>query len=133
VIASFESWCRVMGGILEHAGIDGFLSNCQRLWADPETKSWAGFLRALHKRFGSGRFTTAQVADRITFDAELRAAMPDALGDDPDRRRLGMMLRHRIDRPFPTGGMEYLLRAAGATHGIQHWRITVKGEDDAQH
>jgi hypothetical protein len=130
-IASFEPWCRVIGGILEHAGIGGFLGNCQRLWTDPETKSWAGFLRALHKRFGNRRFTTAEVADRISFDAELRAATPEELGDDPDRQRLGMMLRRRIDRPFPTGGMEYTLQVAGASRGIQHWRICAKREDDA--
>jgi hypothetical protein len=41
-IGTFESWCRVMGGILQHANIPGFLDNLDSLYkdADAEGAAW---------------------------------------------------------------------------------------------
>jgi hypothetical protein len=46
VPGGYESWATVVGGILEHAGVTGFLSNLQNVYekSDEETAEWAEFL-----------------------------------------------------------------------------------------
>ena len=47
-LGSYESWAAVLGGILETAGVEGFLSGREYLHgeADDEAKDWAGLLAA---------------------------------------------------------------------------------------
>ena len=46
VFGTFEQWARVMGGILDVAGIPGFLTNLREMHSesDEETEAWHGFL-----------------------------------------------------------------------------------------
>ncbi len=48
VLGSFESWASVIGGILDHAGIPGFLQDTEALYeaADAEGQEWREFVRA---------------------------------------------------------------------------------------
>jgi len=45
-LGSFEYWTEVIGGMLQHAGVDGFLANSDQLYeqADVETAAWEAFL-----------------------------------------------------------------------------------------
>ena len=54
-LGSFESWTDVMSGILELAGIPGFLENQSQLMdqADEENSAFMGFFRDWHKEHGS--------------------------------------------------------------------------------
>lgn len=77
-MASFKSWINVVGGILEVAGVDGFLANVAELQYDDEaTMERADMLEALEKLFGGGRFTAAEAA-RSFNDAspEVQEALP---------------------------------------------------------
>jgi hypothetical protein len=64
---SFEDYSRVVGGILEHAGVTGFLANRQefREAADDERSEWALFFSLLHASFGEKSFTAREVFDRV--------------------------------------------------------------------
>ncbi|MEX0749255.1 MAG: ATPase, partial [Dehalococcoidia bacterium] len=44
-MGSYESWCRVLGGILETAGISGFLENRRELYrrGDVDSEEWRAF------------------------------------------------------------------------------------------
>jgi hypothetical protein len=44
-VGSFENWAEIIGGILQYAGITGFLENTNRLYsqADAESAQWEGF------------------------------------------------------------------------------------------
>ena len=52
-MGSFESWCRVVGGILEFAGIDGFLGNREALYEEssPDSVQWEAFLSTIAELF----------------------------------------------------------------------------------
>ena len=52
-LGSFESWSNVMGGILEVAGIQGFLRNLHEFYevSDPESKSWKQFVASWWDNF----------------------------------------------------------------------------------
>jgi hypothetical protein len=48
-MGGFDRWERVVGGILAHAGVSGFLGNLDQLYeeADEEDSSWETFLELL--------------------------------------------------------------------------------------
>ena len=54
-IGSFEGWAQVMGGILEVAGVPGFLGNLKEMYerADAEGGVWRGFVGLWWDRFGT--------------------------------------------------------------------------------
>ena len=56
-IGSFEGWAQVMGGILEVAGVPGFLGNLEEMYerADAEGGVWRGFVALWWERFGTRR------------------------------------------------------------------------------
>jgi len=52
-IGGFESWARVIGGILDAAGIVGFMGNAEELYeqSDPTAAQWAVFITEWWKQF----------------------------------------------------------------------------------
>ena len=54
-IGSFEGWAEVMGGILEVAGVPGFLGNLKEMYerADAEGAVWRAFVGLWWERFGT--------------------------------------------------------------------------------
>jgi hypothetical protein len=43
IVGSFEGWAKVMGGVLETVGIEGFLGNLENIWRE---RSWPPAARA---------------------------------------------------------------------------------------
>ncbi|ANB34402.1 hypothetical protein M2324_000380 [Rhodovulum sulfidophilum] len=54
-IGSFENWAHVLGGVLEVAGIPGFLGNLEEMMesSDSEGAAWNAFIGAWWERFGT--------------------------------------------------------------------------------
>jgi hypothetical protein len=80
---SFEEFSRVVGGILEHSGVKGFLANRQdfREVADDERSEWAMFLSILHATFGEKSFTARDVFARIG-TCDVGSIAPNSLPGD---------------------------------------------------
>ena len=130
-MGGYTSWVRVIGGILAHAGIDGFLGNLDEFHAtaDTESAAWEGFLTAWHEHWTAG--TNVTVADLVrameVSDSTLREALPDDLaGVWGDRRfnvRLGQQLRKRKLRVYGDAGYHIVLgtrtRDKTATFSVQ--------------
>jgi hypothetical protein len=141
-IGSLEKWTDTAGGILENAGIQGFLSNAGEMYAesDHESTEWEAFITVLLDLFPDP-FTTAEVAEELagkTWNDETRASMPSVRAlrlksvlpekllevadrDIAFRRRLGTMLGERVDRRY--GQDELHLRRGTLLHGNQRWEI----------
>jgi hypothetical protein len=62
-LGSFEGWSSVIGGILQRAGVDGFLEDTTEFYetADTETGEWCAFVAAWHDRFHADPVTPAQL------------------------------------------------------------------------
>lgn len=60
-LGSYERWSVVLGGILAHAGIDGFLGNLEELYAtaDVEGEAWRSFVAAWFEAHGEAEVTAA--------------------------------------------------------------------------
>jgi hypothetical protein len=95
-----------VGGILEFAGVSGFLGNLDELYrqSDPTVATWEAFLVGLFKRMPGSGFKVADTFARIRDDPKLRAIVPEDLGDlDPIasfQRRLGKALLKRVGRRY---------------------------------
>lgn len=61
----FNKWAQVVGGILQTAGIEGFLENQQRMVqsADPEADAWRAFYQKWHEELGSKPVRVGAVMD----------------------------------------------------------------------
>jgi len=121
-VGSFEDWTTIVGGILQHAGVESFLANSSELYeqADAESTQWEAFLKTLDAAFYSEASTVAQVWERMndkTYNAdtrqttlttraeELRAALPDFIAQAMDRegyfkQRIGFAFGERVGRRY---------------------------------
>jgi hypothetical protein len=100
-LGSFEQWARVIGGILEAAGIDGFLGNLEALYAtaDAEGTMWREFAAAWWEVHQD---KAVRVSELVELCIKGEFMMP-VLGDGTPRSqstRLGKALQNARDRVF---------------------------------
>jgi hypothetical protein len=127
-IGSFEGWAQVMGGILDVAGVPGFLGNLKDMYekADAEGGVWRGFVAQWWDRFG-----TQQVAAADLYDLALQCSIPLARGDEHAKRTsLGKALGRIRDRTYTVSGRRLRVHHAGSAHGAQRWQLQ-RFESDA--
>lgn len=116
-LGMFEGWSRVLGGILDVAGIPGFLGNLGNFYeeSDAEGATWRAFVQAWWEKHGDEEVGVAElwaIADPIDL----------ALGDGTDRSqktRLGKRLTQMRDRQFN----DLRLVRGGEWKGAQRWRL----------
>ena len=130
-IGSYETWSRVIGGILEHARIEGFLGNLDEMLAaaDGEGAVWRSFITAWWDRFG-----TAEVGTGDLFEVALICEPPPPLGSGGDRSqhtRLGKALGRLRDRVFDIAGRNLRVDGQGTYQGARRWKLIVEGGPDA--
>jgi hypothetical protein len=117
ILGSFEAWCEVVGGILQFAGVTGFLGNLdemRRSTSDEEDSAevWEAWMAAIYAKFGDEAFTVSQLAEAMwgMYAGELKETLPYSLGDiggSCDRSwliRLGKALHDRVGQVFDVGG-----------------------------
>lgn len=127
-LGSFESWATILGGILAHAGVSGFLQNLDRLYeeSDPSQLQWEAFLLALSSAFRSENFTIKQLVESMPTTPELTQALPDELADEERRgslqRRLGRAFSERVGRRYGMAGL-HLLKAGVNRNKVALWRV----------
>lgn len=95
---SFEVWEKIVGGIVETAGLTGFLDNL-KVWrseSDFDTQYWTGHLRWLIETFGDQTFTTGKVRERAMTDPQAYLAPPKL--DDPSEKGYGKALGEAYSR-----------------------------------
>jgi hypothetical protein len=141
-LGSYESWCLTIGGMLELAGVEGFLGNAATMFeqADPEAVQWEIFLLALDDVFGSQPFKVGDLVERLApsmtgvtevdkISQRLRDSIPDSLADAADRttgafrKRLGTGFSERVGRRF--GDSQIYIDRAGQDRKakVYRWRV----------
>lgn len=96
VMGGFESWAKVMGGILRVAGVDGLLCNRteQREQAGSERDRMTEFLHTWRDAHGGSEMKVADLASVVW----------DAIGldqfKDKANQSMGYLLKHYANRPF---------------------------------
>ncbi len=100
-LGSFERWSSVVGGIIQAAGIPGFLESLDELYdaSDKEGQEWRAFADAWWRAFGAA---PQKVADLNQF-CEREGLMLDVRGDRSERSqqvRLGNALHSHRDQVY---------------------------------
>ena len=128
-MGSYEGWATVTGGLLEVAGINGFLDNLDefRTEFDSESAEWAGLLTALHAQFGSRPFGAGEALRVYEKGDDFLGLGITVWGTDRGyETRLGHRLWNRRGAVF--GGLR--LEYAGKEHGGNRYRlIPVSGRE----
>lgn len=103
LMASFENWSRVVGGILECVGIHGLLANRDELYrhANAEAEEWREFVGAWWASHGNARVKAGDLSRLVKDEGHLPAILAAIRGEVTDQKvnvRLGKGLQERRDR-----------------------------------
>jgi hypothetical protein len=128
-LGSYEDWTRVVGGILEVAGVSGFLGNLSAFYdeSDEEGREWVAFLAALYDKYGFEAFSTTDVVglllrqQKSPAEQEIEEGLPEDFAPrDPGlARKLGKAFASRIGTRY---GPYHIVRA-GEHAGAIRWRV----------
>ena len=122
-IGSYENWAQIVGGVLETAGIPGFLGNLEEMMAasDSEGAGWSAFIAAWWDRFG-----TAEVAGADLFDVATFCDPAPPISGHTERAQktaFGMSLTKMRDRVFSVGDAKVRMRSAGTYRRAAKWKL----------
>ena len=127
-VGGFDGWARTVGGVLEFAGVTGFLKNLDGLYdtADESSLQWEQFLVLLASTFNDERFTVKQVVEHAQFNEEFSMALPDDVAPAGDKegsiqRRLGKAFSKREGRRY--GDLDIHLERAGMESRAVKWCV----------
>lgn len=124
VLGSFEDWSRVLAGVLDVAGVPGFLANLEQFYDASDTEGIAirAFLCAWWDEFDA-----EAVGVSALFPVACRDDLGLDLGDKGERSqktRLGRLLGDLRDRHYDVGsGVVVRVAAAGTERRAQLWRL----------
>ena len=121
-MASFERWARVVGGVLDVAGVDGFLAGQERIWERSETSEvgeWTELFDAWWEKWGP----TERTATEVTQLASQLEILGDVRGDkspSSQAKKMGHALKRVIGRYF---GARRLAARTDTHSKRQLWRL----------
>jgi hypothetical protein len=119
VLGMFESWVRVIGGILMVAKIPGFLDNIEDLYpeADLESDEQREFFIEWRKKFKTNAVTTVELAT-------LESGLPDCVLEALDRKaKLAYYLRGLKDKKvrLEKNGPTYTAESRRNRNNMTEW------------
>ena len=128
-LGGFECWAETVGGMVDFAGIPGFLGNLNDLYdkADESGAEWEGFLSAWHAHHGEDPITVAELTKLIKDNNHFRAALPSDLLEALDKsdggftRRMGNALSKRAGTRY--GEDELHVAVAGEFRRAKQWSV----------
>lgn len=127
---SFEVWERMVGGIVETAGLPDFLGNL-KVWrseSDFDSQYWIGHLGWLRDQFADHPFKTAQVREKaLTAGSDVYLAPPRL--DDPTEKTYGKALGEAYGRIRGRRYGDFWLERVGSAHGhVSVYRVFIDGD-----
>jgi hypothetical protein len=125
VLGSYESYCLIIGGILQAAGIAGFLANIQadQRHSDDESVEWDAFVGLWRELFGNSVVGAEELdKEMLSQNPELLAITLASAGSQRGRRiKLGQELRKRRDAVI--AGCRIKVSDGVDRHGCWHYHL----------
>jgi len=117
-LGSYEEWAATMGGILDVAGVPGFLDNLSEFYeaADVEGAAWRQFVALWAAAHGSNK---VGVGDLFTLALDVDGLNFGKGGERSQRVSFGSQLTKQRDRIY--GG--YRITLAGTSKNAKQWRL----------
>jgi hypothetical protein len=120
---SFTEWERMVGGIIDHAGVPGFLDNLKS-WRD-EASTDKQFVIAhlawLHETFGGSEFRVARVREKALTDPAGHHALPGL--EDPSEKKYTVELGKRYGQLKDQAHGGYRLVNRGGEAKTKLWKV----------
>jgi hypothetical protein len=147
-MSNFTPWATLVGGILEAAGINGFLLNLDEAYtSDLESEEWESFLLSISEVTYGAEFTVSELNDILreqTWDEgrhkaepsnnakKLRGAMPGSLQVSLNRpeslpHAVGNALRSMAGRFFGKSAV-HVIDTRGKRHHAVLWKIVIPNQ-----
>lgn len=127
-IGSYENWSRTIGGVLETAGIPGFLGNVDEVVAraDTESAGWIPFIEAWWEQFRDAEVVAADVYD-LAMNCDPGPPVVAGNSDRAQRTAFGMALVKLRDRVFSIGELSVQIQPAGTFRRAMKWQLKPVG------
>jgi len=121
-LGSYERWAAVMGGILDTAGIPGFLGNLSALYdaSDLEGAVWRGFVAVWWEKFESKR---VGVSDLFPLAVGTEGLDLGSGQEKSQRTSFGKQLAKQRDRVIGGELHDYRVVEAGKERGAAQWQL----------
>jgi hypothetical protein len=140
ILGSFEEWSRIIGGILHHVKVLGFLENLQELYeqSDPSEGQWQGFLDHIYHRYSGGDFGVVDLVRLLRVDPQYHSILPDDLIDDGRdgnlfTKKVGNAFRQRVDRRYGEFGVHLVKAGLDRSTKTVRWRVEFQKEPPADY
>jgi hypothetical protein len=129
-LGSFESWSRIVGNVLAHAGFRSFLANSDDLYQnnDADGGQWEAFFEEWTQTLDDRPVTVADVTRELSSSLRLREALPDWVADDYTldpgkfRKQLGEALARQRDAQYGSWRLE---RVGENRRKVALWRVAL--------
>jgi hypothetical protein len=132
-MASYESWAKTIGGILQVAGIPGFLEDQKerRIDSDDSASQWEAFLKFIYENLGSQDFGVNELKwvvdpDHESFNGELLQGVLTKESKGDRAKQMGWRLKQNENRVYG----RYQLVMAGRDGRSNCRRYNVKKLDE---
>lgn len=139
IMASYESWSRVVGGILESAGVSGFLTNREKVdsytagegeedpyrefvaaWLDAARDPKDPVTREMRASGDNGLVALCRVHE-IALDVKLVRQAQSPFNYEP--RKFGEWLGRAADKVFEIDGSKLSIKKGARVHGGTKWHL----------
>lgn len=150
LMGSFESWTEVVGGVLAHAGVAGFLGNLDAMYEQIETtdQQWEAWLIEWREQYSAREKKVAEIVSDLRNGAprpgttavmspefeQLRNLVPEDVRFDGDasedrlRTRLGQAMKKRLGVRHGEEGYHLVYGEKDAHAKVQRWRVLTSAE-----
>jgi DNA primase len=137
-LGGFGAWTRTVGGILQYAGVEGFLGNSEEMYevGDVEGQEWEAFLAGWHDLYGEQiRFVGDILAEIKEEFSCLRNLLPGNLAGAHGREEgfgiaLGWALAKKAGTRYGPRGLHLVRVPKGPGVRQTGWRVLTSGVDD---
>jgi hypothetical protein len=124
VLGNFEEWTQTMGGILRHAGINGFLGNLDEMYEKSENdEGWEAFLEAWHEELGEKSYTLKEVNLILLEKTNFARALPENIDINNKNftRQFGQAIKKKEGMVYPN---KLKIERNGVNHHAIIWKVT---------
>jgi hypothetical protein len=123
-LGSFESWSRNVGGVLQHAGIVGFLDGRAESMdaVDPESRDWRELLYILAQKGPGISWRPGAVSEIARENGLLAETLGDG-GRNTAARLMGRAMRAQLGRVYVVRGERVQFTDVGSSGGVRVWRV----------
>jgi hypothetical protein len=126
-LGSFETWAGVIGGMVTHLGLPGFLDDTGEFYAaaDLESGEWRTFVQAWHARFGTASVGVRELM-ALADEKDLIGFAYVSKSETGQRMRLGRALTGLRDRKF--GDLRVVI-GGDSNRKVHQYRLVQVGGD----